>query len=267
MPAGFRPVALLAVATGRHEGVELAIADQMTAGLKGAHCGLAPAVFVVPAVGGPVSRLAEGDQLLGHIDQVVGREFTAGARREVACLRPARGRMRLRPFRRALHQHQRQFVDQHGGGFQMDTLVLEAHEQHPQGMVLSDRWVTGFQAGMGLDHPPHDSIDLPPIGMDFPDAGPAHLVLGHVVPAHFVHPGLEQSLVVGVERLIEQTGDPQLVDVQRRWMTVVENHRVAQVVVGRTEKGFLALQAGEQHFGQGPAIVEVIQRLLAGAGQ
>ncbi len=48
-------------------------------------------------------------------------------------------------------------------------------------------------------------------------------------------------------------------------MAIVEDHRVAQVVVGRAVKGFLAPKAGKQHFSQGPTIIEVIQRLRPSA--
>jgi hypothetical protein len=36
------------------------------------------------------------------------------------------------------------------------------------------------------------------VGVGFGKAGPQHLVLGHVVPAHFIHAGFEDALEVGL---------------------------------------------------------------------
>ena len=246
--------------------MEFAVADQIAAGLERLDGGLAPAIFVVPAVGRPVERFAEHDRLTRHADQIVGRIIAADAGRQTR-RRSFGGWMQPRPFGRALDQSQRQFVDQHRGGFQVNPLVLEAHEQRPQRMILADGRMVGRQAGMGFDHVADDAIHLLAVGMDLLDAGPEHLVLGQVVPTHLVHAGLEQLLEIGIERLFDQAGHPQLVDIQRRRMPVIEDHRMAQMVVGRAEKGFLAPQPGKQRFGQGPGVVEISRHLFAGAGR
>ena len=121
----------LAVATRRYEGMEFSIADQVAIGLKGAHRRFTVAILVVPAVGRPIDGFAQRYLLARYRDQIVDREFMASVWREIDGFRYVRGRMQARPFCWTLHQCQRQFVYQHGGGFQMDALVLEAHEQRP----------------------------------------------------------------------------------------------------------------------------------------
>ncbi len=141
--------------------------------------------------------------------------------------------------------------------------MLETHEQRPQWLVLGDRRMMIRQAGMRFDDPPHGGVDLLAVGVNLLEARPEHFILGHVIPAHFVHTGFKQPLEVGIEWFGDQPGNPQLVGVQGRGMAVVENHWMAQVMIGRTIERLLALKPGEQDFGQCPAIVEIIQRLGA----
>jgi hypothetical protein len=145
----------------------------------------------------------------------------------------------------------------------MNPLVFKTHEQRPERMLRSDRRMTGCQVGMRFDHASHRAIHLLAVSVNLLDTGPQHLVLGHIIPAHFIDAGLKQLLEIGIQRLFDQAGDPQLVDVQHRRMPVVENHRVAQVMIGRAEESFLTAQAGEQDLSQCPGIIEVIQDLLA----
>ena len=247
-PAGLRPAGALTVTASDHEGVKFAIADQIAAGLKRLQRRLALTVFVIPTVGGPIDRLAQGHGLGGHGKGSVVGKVPARLRRENRG-RTCRRWMQGRPGGGPLHLLQRQFMDQHRRGFQMDALMLKAHEQRPQRLILGDRRMTSGQSGMGFDHAAHGAIDLLAVGMHRANLRPEHLVLGHVVPAHFIDAGFEQPFKVDIQRLLDQAGDAQLVDVQRRRMPVVEDHRVAQMMIGRAKKRFLAAQAGEQDFG------------------
>ena len=171
-----------------------------------------------------------------------------------------------RPLGWAGEEGDGQLADQHRRGFEVDALVVEAHEQRPKGVAHADGRVAVGEVGVGLDELADGGVDLLAIGVGLGKAGPQHLVLGHVVPAHLVHAGLEDALEVGVEGRRDQPGHPQLVDVERRRMTVVEDHRVAQVVVGRAVEGFLALQGGEEDLGERPAVVEGGQHLGPATG-
>ena len=147
----------------------------------------------------------------------------------------------------------------------MDAFVLEAQEERPQGVVHADGRVAVGEVGVGGDEVADDGIHLLAIGVGLGEAGPQHLVLRHVVPAHLVDAGLEDAFEIGVERRVDEACHPQLVDVEGRRVTVVEDHRVAQVMVGRPVEGLLALQAGKQQLGEGPSVVEGGLHRLAGA--
>ncbi|MNY14489.1 hypothetical protein D3C86_1476660 [compost metagenome] len=144
----------------------------------------------------------------------------------------------------------------------MDPLVLEAHQQGPEGAALREGAV---QVGVRLEQLADDAVDRAAVGVDLLDRGPLALVLGEVVPGHLVDAGLEEVLVVGVERVADQPGKTQLVDVEHCRMAVVEDERMAQVMVGRPVEGFLARERGEEHLGQGPGVVEVGEGVFAGA--
>ena len=63
-------------------------------------------------------------------------------------------------------------------------------------------------------------------------------------PAHLVHARLEDGFEVGVQAVAEDASHAQLVDVQAAGVRVIEDQRVAQVVVGRAIERFLACACG-----------------------
>jgi hypothetical protein len=72
-----------------------------------------------------------------------------------------------------------------------------------------------------------------------------HVVLVHVVPQHFVDAHLKDAFKVRIDRLLENAGHAQLVDIEARRVPIIKDLRVSEAVHRRTVKALLALQASK----------------------
>jgi hypothetical protein len=57
---------------------------------------------------------------------------------------------------------------------------------------------------------------------------------------------------VAIDGLINDACHPELVDVEHGWVSIVEDHRVAQAMVWRTEESLPPLEAGKEHLHRCP---------------
>lgn len=76
-----------------------------------------------------------------------------------------------------------------------------------------------------------------------PHHGPQHVVFGQVIPSHFINASLEDVLKVLIHWLSNQPRYPQLVDIERCRVSIIEHHGVPQVVVGWPVECLHSLQA------------------------
>jgi hypothetical protein len=91
--------------------------------------------------------------------------------------------------------------------------------------------------------PPRALLTLPLVRLGRPhlaDGWPEHVVLGQVVPGHFVYACLKNILKVGVDRFVENAGDAKLVYIKDGRVAIVEDQGVAEVVVWRAVEHLLA---------------------------
>src|SRR5882762_1548031 len=113
---------------------------------------------------------------------------------------------------------------------------------------------------MGFNKIAKNAIDLSAIGMRFFQWWPDILIaLVQVVPAHLVHTGLKQPLEMRIDRAVKQARHTKLVHIKRDGMHIVEDHRVAQLVIRAVMERLLAYQSRKKHLSQRPAIVEIIE--------
>ena len=136
--------------------------------------------------------------------------------------------------------------------------MLEPHEERPKLVLRGDRRMTVFQPRMMLDQPTDGAIDIPPVLNDLLDFWPRVLDRKQVVPGHFVDAGLKQHLEIRANGL-DEPGDPELVDIEDRRMSVIEDERVTQTVVRGRVEGVAGLEAGKEEIGEGPGVLEIVQ--------
>eukprot|EP00048_Salpingoeca_helianthica_P002629 m.58914 g.58914 ORF g.58914 m.58914 type:complete len:547 (+) comp12214_c0_seq1:992-2632(+) len=259
-PALGRPVLLLRVALAAHKLEVLAVGDFKLVGGKGSHGDLLLTVFVVPAKGGPAAGLAQGDVAgidvdpfilgvvhaflgVGHVLDGVGRGVVG---REVLG---------------ALDEVDWKLANKHRAGLDMDALVLKAKHHGPELALV--QVADGIKFGVLVDARRNRLVDLLTILSAFFNRRPLHVILAHVVPAHFIDSRLKDALKVRVDLPGNQAGHAELVDVHRCWVCVVEDLGVTQVVVWRAEKRIRVFQRAKEDLGGGPHIVKRIQHILA----
>mmetsp|Transcript_9835 Transcript_9835/g.24526 ORF Transcript_9835/g.24526 Transcript_9835/m.24526 type:complete len:832 (+) Transcript_9835:440-2935(+) len=259
-PALLRPVLALRVAAALDEAQELAVGDlELGRGERG-HVNLLTPVLVVPAKRGVRQVLAQHHARGRHAHQRVGGEV--GALRGQCGRRLAGGRVVVGPVLGLAHAVQRQLADEHRRRLDVDALVLKAHEHRPAGVVPPHLLLV--QARVGLDDVAHHLVRLAAVLGHDGHGRPVLARAGQVVPRHLVHARLKQLLKEGVDAVLKHARHAQLVDVHHGGVAVVEDHGVAQLVVWLADESILALQGGQEHLSQGPAVVKVVQNLLAG---
>ncbi len=131
-PALLGPPAGLTVAAGVHELAVLAVAHQVLRRREGRDVGLEVAVLVVPAVEGVVAVLAQDDAC---------RRARRAARWRALAAVGADG-----PVLVLAHQVEGQLADEHRAGLQVDALVLDAHQDHPERRVPPDGQSSGISS-------------------------------------------------------------------------------------------------------------------------
>mmetsp|Transcript_28099 Transcript_28099/g.64835 ORF Transcript_28099/g.64835 Transcript_28099/m.64835 type:complete len:205 (-) Transcript_28099:82-696(-) len=136
----------------------------------------------------------------------------------------------------------------------------DAHRKGPARIVHLDRELRG------LKDLTDNLVRSASVLCDVGNWGPLHFVLAHVIPAHFIHPGLQNHLQVRINRVLHEPSNAELVDVNARGVSIIEYHGVTKPVVRRAGESFLALQRGKQNFGERPRIVKIIQKFVASAG-
>ena len=242
------PARIVGIAAVLDEAEKLAVADQVTAGLKRRDAGPVRTVLVVPAIIVRRPFLAQAHLAGGNLHQPVLRRaigFLAG----LAARLP--GRMRFHIFQRVL-------AYQHRGRFQMDALMFDAHQYRPPRMVPVDR-----QRERDCCNQPVDNFAHPvAVFAHFVDTRPVVMGFVEVVPAHFIDTHREHRFEFRIDALPDQPGQHQLVDEKCRGMAEVENQRVAQrnrfaekrlIACQRFEKLLVAIECSMEVFANFPS--------------
>ena len=114
----------------------------------------------------------------------------------------------------------------------MDPLVFDSHQDRPERMVPVD----GHRQRQGPDRFVNAGAHGVAVGFDL--AQPRPVVMGRVkvVPGHLVNANGEHRLEPGIDPLVRDPGDDQLVDVEGRRMSEVENQRVPERLGPQVER-------------------------------
>ncbi len=211
-PALIGPPASLAIAAGSDEAEELGIAHQHAGGLKGLQGDALLAELVVPAIG--LVALAERDRLAGDGDEAIcGHGLAVSA-----------GLGAGRPVGLVLNPVDGQLADQDTGGFQVDPLMLDPHENDPGRAVPADGKGKGH-GGDGLD----DRLShLGAVGPEIRHGGPVVIGLIQVIPAHLIDADCDLGLDPGVYPSIDLAIGQELVDEECRRVAEIEDEGVAE---------------------------------------
>mmetsp|Transcript_33370 Transcript_33370/g.76167 ORF Transcript_33370/g.76167 Transcript_33370/m.76167 type:complete len:247 (-) Transcript_33370:810-1550(-) len=137
-PAILRPIALRSVPSCIHEVPEVSVGDQEAAGLEVRHLYTSMAILVVPTIRWEVPGLAQVHSTSLHCNHAVAGEVYASRRSHWRSF-SLRCWVQSWPCFGHLHEVQRRLAEQHGRCLDVDSLVLEPHEQRPHGVVPSDR--------------------------------------------------------------------------------------------------------------------------------
>ena len=211
LPGGafFLPQGIVGIAAGLDEGEEFPVGNEVAAGLEGGGRRFVGAEFVVPAVDLRGAALAAEAKLGGgNVDQrVVGRGTAVAAGR---------------PGGVWLDVLQVMLANQHRGGFEVDALVLDAHQDDPERVFPADGQGQGLRADQVVD----SCARRPPVIAHSSDARPVVTGVVEVVPAHFIDADGEHRFVAGVDAL-DQAGQRQLVDEKGGGVAEVEDQRMA----------------------------------------
>ena len=233
--AFLRPPRILAVAAVGHELRELGVRDEPLARPKCRQRDLLGAVFVVPAVGAVGGRLAEPHRLRPDRQPLVpGRGAaprTGGP--EPPFLRRQLGAAPQFVERHLPHDHRRRF--------QVNPLVLDAHEDDPCRRIPAD----GKFQRHRLDELVHQVADGRPVATDRRHGGPVIVGLVEVVPRHLVHAHRHHRLEMGVDPRRDVSAGGQLVDVEDRRVREVEDQRMAEWLVALVIGGVVTDQVEE----------------------
>lgn len=134
--------------------------------------------------------------------------------------------------------------------------MLETHEQGPHRMRLIDshRSVGIIQARMVLNHINNGVVDLLTVFMDLPDSRPEHISHQHVIPKHLIYTNLKDRFEVRIDRFVQYTCDTELIDVQTRCVTVIEDLWMTQSMNGRTVFCVCGYQSTPNHCEYSPTM-------------
>ena len=237
LPAGafFLPQRIVLIAAGLDEVQKLPVGDEIAASLESSNAGCMDTELVVPAVDGIARRPAKTHVGRRNGDQRIRRRF-----RGFTARRP--GRMRLDVLERVL-------ADQHRRGFQVDSFVLDAHQDDPPRVAPGDREGQRLAADQLLNRRSNRLA----IGPDLVHTRPLVTALVEIIPTHFVDTDGKHRFETRVDALLDPAGQQQLVDEESRRMAEVEDQRMAQadrlpeirLIAGQhLEQLFIAIKGG-----------------------
>ncbi len=204
------PPALIEIGAGLDKGEKLALADQLPRGFEGGDLDRMRPVFIVPSIPRIVHRPPQDQGLRRHRQQGIGRRLAGGA-----AGRPVRMRSDVREL---------MLTDEYRRGFEMDELMLDAHQDDPDRMLHAELTAQIHMRQHGVDTLAH----LIAIVTQGGDLGPVIVPLIEIVPAHLIDTDGAQPLDFGVDTRLDEAGEKQLVDEEGRRMTKIEDQRMAQ---------------------------------------
>ena len=108
----------------------------------------------------------------------------------------------------------------------MDALVLETQEERPQGWSMPMGGMAVGEVGVVAMRLADDGMDLLPVVWASAKLG--HSIRSSTSSQRISSTPVSKMLEVGLSGRRMQAGDPQLVDVEGRRMTVVEDHGVGR---------------------------------------
>ena len=106
----------------------------------------------------------------------------------------------------------------------MDPFVLDAHQDHPERIVPMNR----HRQGQGPDGLVDNAANGITIGPDFVHGRPVVVRGVEVVPGHLIDADGEHRFEAGIDPLVRDLGDDQLVDVEGGRVPEIEDQRVPQ---------------------------------------
>ncbi len=209
-PALVRPVVLLFVAPLFDEAEVFLIRNQITAGREVPHFVFLAAEFVVPSIERVVLGLAQNDAPSGDRDQFVLRRLA---------------RFGTDAPKRQLPDHlDRKPANDDRGGFQVDPLVFNPHQDHPERIVPVD----GHRQGHGPDGLVHNAAHGVAIRLDLVERRPVVMRSVQVIPGHLIDTDREHGFESGIDPLVRDLGHDELIDVESRRMPEIEDQGVPQ---------------------------------------
>lgn len=129
----------------------------------------------------------------------------------------------LHPRSAVLHG---QLTEEHRGGLQVDSFVLNAHQNDPEGTVPVD----GQLQLQRPDQVTHHLPALTAVGSDRLDGGPVVMPGVEVVPGHLVHADGAGGLHLGIDARGEDAGEIEFVDIEHGSVAIVEHQGMTQAI-------------------------------------
>mmetsp|Transcript_10659 Transcript_10659/g.20975 ORF Transcript_10659/g.20975 Transcript_10659/m.20975 type:complete len:275 (-) Transcript_10659:885-1709(-) len=224
-PALLGPETTFAVSASLDKLVELTIADHELSSLKGRHVNFAVAVFVVPTKCREILLLANAHSCFAlNRDELVLGKINTLARVKRGSVSGKCCFMKPWPVFRLTNKVHGQFTHEHRGGFKVNTIMLEVHEECPKLVIGGDLDRVSVCGEVLIDNLVDHVECLATVFVNFTDCRPLHGIFRHVIPAHFVHANLENILKVAVNPMGNKACYVQFVGVKCHRVTVVENH-------------------------------------------
>ncbi len=81
----------------------------------------------------------------------------------------------------------------------MNALMLKTHKHCPGWAILRNGQILRFKGRMRLNNLFDSVIDGLAIGVNFLEAGPLHLIFGHVIPGHFIYARLKNLFKIVID--------------------------------------------------------------------
>ena len=106
----------------------------------------------------------------------------------------------------------------------MDPFVFDPHQDHPEGIIPVD----GHRQGHGPDGLVHDAAHGVAIGLDLAQRRPVVMRGVEVIPRHLIDADGEHRFEAGIDPLVRDLGDDELVDIEGRRMPEIEDQGVPQ---------------------------------------
>ena len=143
----------------------------------------------------------------------------------------------------------------------MNPLVLKSHKDSPAG-VIPPNTAALIEPRVVLNHLADHGVGLSAVLCHRGHCRPILTSSAEVIPRHLVHTRLKEGLKEEVDPIVEQSSNPELVDVEDGRVAVVKDLWVAELVVGLADKRISALEAGKEDLCESPCVVKVVKYLL-----